>query len=160
MRIILLLTLVGSGTYIAQQNGVLPKFQKSALQEKLKEINPISKKKTEIEKSTQEVTNSFSIQAQQLTNRSKEVGEQVSHVLGTYIQPADGKNKESKDSDSNTKNEDGKNNPSEQSSSKSTETSKTESSSNQVNKPIYEETFDYGRYLYCQQVVKDYETRH
>ncbi len=34
------------------------------------------------------------------------------------------------------------------------------SSSSQKNKPIYEETLDYGRYLYCQQVVKDYEAQH
>jgi topoisomerase IA-like protein len=39
-------------------------------------------------------------------------------------------------------------------------TSQTQSTSPEDNAPIYEKTFEYGRYVYCQQVVKDYENRY
>ncbi len=40
------------------------------------------------------------------------------------------------------------------------ETQSNEDASDNQDKPIYEETLDYGRYLYCQQVIKDYDNQH
>jgi len=40
------------------------------------------------------------------------------------------------------------------------ETQSSEDASDNQDKPIYEETLDYGRYLYCQQVIRDYDNQH
>lgn len=98
----------------------------------------IDEKQEELHGVVQGVSSSVGEQTQQLTERGQEVVQHAGNVLGTYVQPAE-------DSDENQS---------------STENQSSENKTSADSKPIYEETWDYGRYLYCQQVVKDYETNH
>lgn len=132
IRVLLLSSLIGSGVYLAKQKqGV----QDSEI------VNEIEEKKEQFQGSVKGITDGVANQTQQLTTRGQEVGTHVSNILGAYIQPtADNQNNED--------------------ASQSNKSSEGNSSSDEESKPIYEETLDYGRYLYCQQVIQDYDNQH
>ena len=126
IRILFLAGVVGGGFYMARDAEI---------------VNKIEEKKEQFQGSVKGITNTVNDQTQELTNRGQEVGEHVSNVLGSYIEPTEDKQQNSQSSQ-----EENQNNSS--------------AESDEPNKPIYEETLDYGRYLYCQQVVKDYQQQH
>lgn len=140
VRIIFLAAVVGGGILYTQQK------------EDLKNSEPVAeveKKREQFQGSVKGLADNISDQTQELAARGQEVGEHVNNVLGAYIKPSQ---ESSRPNNSST------------SSSSSNENSDLKStaantSSDNTPKPIYEETLEYGRYLYCQQVVKDYEAR-
>lgn len=137
IRLLLLTSIVGGGVYIAKQ--------KTSLRDS-EVAQGFEEKKEDFQGTVKGVSDSISKQAQQLTTRGQEVGEHVGTVLENYVQPAD----QSSSSDNQGS-----------SSNQSSENSSSSNSNTQSSpKPIYEETIDYGRYLYCQQVIKDYEINH
>jgi hypothetical protein len=77
------------------------------------------------------IPESISVQTQQLSERTKEVSTHVGAVLGKYV-------------DSNEI-------------VKPVEEKKEDDEANS-SQPIHEKAFEYGRYQYCQQVIKDYES--
>ena len=132
IRILLITSVVGGGVFVAKQKGII---QESEL------VKNFEEKGEELQGSVQGITDNIGKQTQEFSKRGQEVGEHVNNVLDDYVQP--------NENDSNS----GDN-------SSSTNQSTTDSSSSQENdenKPIYEETLEYGQYLYCQQVIKDYE---
>ena len=93
-------------------------------------VKKLEEKKDQFQGSVKGITDSIFNQTQQLTTKGQEVGTHVNNVLENYIKPTE-KNQSSENY-----------------------------SADEQKKPIYEETLDYGRYLYCQQVIKDYENQH
>ena len=107
-------------------------------------VGGIEEKKEQLQGSVKGIADNVANQTQELTNRGQEVSTHVSNVLGSYVKPAeDGQDANQSGEDSSQSNK-----------------SNEDASSNEEDKPIYEETLDYGRYLYCQQVIKDYENQH
>lgn len=148
LKILLIIGLIGGGSYIAQQNGWLPNNSHNS-ESKLK--TEIEQKKAEIEGSIQGVSESVSNQVETLTERGGEVQTHVEAVLGQYVK--------TNSSSSNSENETQASNQVDQETESDSENQTNSNSSNQSRSeaPIYEETLEYARYLYCQQVVKDYE---
>jgi hypothetical protein len=101
-------------------------------------VTDLEDKKEQFQGSVKGITDTVNEQTQELTTRGQEVSEHVSKILGSYVKPTDSNNDNSAEDSGSTEN----------------------SSSSEVDKPIYEETLDYGRYLYCQQVIKDYDNQH
>lgn len=97
-------------------------------------MSDLEDKREQFQGTVKGIADNISNQTQELTDRGQEVSEHVSNILGSYIEPTE-------------KNQ-------------SSENSAEDSNSNDQDKPIYEETLDYGRYLYCQQVIKDYQNQH
>ncbi len=141
IRFLLLFSLIGGGVYLVRQQGYLENFKPL---EKWKDTQE------EVQGSIKGITDNISDQTNDLTSRGKEVGEHVNNVLSSYIEPTEEKNNQSQDSPSSNPEESSEENSSEDSNSKSVDD----------DKPIYEEALDYGKYLYCQQVIKDYEQQH
>ncbi|MBT3250052.1 MAG: hypothetical protein HN846_01240 [Candidatus Pacebacteria bacterium] len=137
IRILFLASIVGGGIFFAKQKEIAKNS---------KVVTDIEDKREQIQGSVKGVTDTVSEQTQELTTRGQEVSEHISKILESYIKPTDSV---TNDSDNN--------NSSESSSSNESNSSNDEG---EVDKPIYEETLDYGRYLYCQQVIKDYDTQH
>lgn len=81
------------------------------------------------------LVHNISGQAQVLGARTQEVGSHVQKVLGSYVQ-----SRHSGDSGSSS--------------------SDRPNQSKASEPALHEKAFEYGRYLYCQQVVKDYESRY
>jgi len=135
IRVLLLSSLIGSGVYLAKQK---QEVQDSEI------VGGIEEKKEQLQGSVKGIADNVANQTQELTNRGQEVSTHVSNVLGSYVKPAeDGQDANQSGEDSSQSNK-----------------SNEDASSNDEDKPIYEETLDYGRYLYCQQVIKDYENQH
>ena len=135
IRVVLLSSLIGGGVYLAKQKQVV---QDSEV------VREIEEKKEKFQGSVKGITDNLSNQTQQLTTRGQEVGEHVSNILENYVKPTENNQNSDTSSQSNQSNE----------------SSQNSSSTEEEDKPIYEETLDYGRYLYCQQVIKDYENQH
>ena len=135
IKILLIASLISGGFYVAKKNGSI---------DDLELVKKLEEKKEQFQGSVKGITDNVSNQTQELTTRGQEVGTHVNNILGAYIKPAE---------DNHT------NDQSSENSSQSNESSESNSTDNQ-NKPIYEETLDYGRYLYCQQVIEDYEDQH
>ncbi len=131
IKILLLTSIVGGGLYAAKQNNSINDLQL---------VKKFEEKKEQFQGSVKGISDNVTNQTQQLTTRGQEVGTHVNNILGEYIKPTE-------------------NNQSSENSSQDNESSENNSTDDQ-DKPIYEETLDYGRYLYCQQVIKDYENQH
>lgn len=121
--------------------GVLFSKQKQIVQNP-ETINDFEDKKEQFQGSIKGITDNISSQTQELTTRGQEVSDHMSNILGAYIKPTDSVTNNSNDDNSDENSSSSENN-----------------STNEIDKPIYEETLDYGRYLYCQQVIEDYEVR-
>lgn len=131
IRILFLASIVTGGVLFSKQKQIV---QNSEV------VNDLENKKEQFQGSVKGVTDGINKQAQELTKRGQEVSEHVSNILEAYIEPTE----KTQDSEIAAENNDSNEN----------------SSVSDQNKPIYEETLDYGRYLYCQQVIKDYEAQH
>ncbi|MBU2543030.1 hypothetical protein KJ707_00470 [Patescibacteria group bacterium] len=151
IRLLLIISVVGGGIYVAQQKNLL---KEPAI------INDFEEKKQELQGAVKGVSDNISQQAQKLTQRGQEVSKHVGNVLGTYIQPADNKSQSDSSQNSSSTNQSTTNNSAVSDPQKNSSGENNSVKTNQETKPIYEETFDYGRYLYCQQVIKDYEKNH
>lgn len=167
IRILLLGVVVGGGIYVTRQKMAVKDSQL---------VQDLEDKKQSYEGSVKGITDSLSQQTQDLAERGKQVSQHVSQILGTYVQPNDKASEQTQGNDSsqnsNTQastdtqpndNQSSQSNQDQNASQNNSEsdqqTSDSQSNSDQSQpKPIYEETLEYGRYLYCQQVIKDYET--
>lgn len=140
-RLVMFGLLIGSGFYLIKN---LPVAQDLAL------VQEAARQTDQLQGSVKGVSDSVVEQTGQLAEKSKAMGEHISQVLGAYIQPTNNETEHNADEGD------------EQSSrSKEDQNQSSQASQNSAaQKPIYEETFEYGRYLYCQQVIKDYETQH
>ena len=106
--------------------------------------NQVEEKKEQLQGSVQGVTETVTKQTQDLKTRAQEVNRHVSQILGAYIKPT---NEASTETNNETTSE---------SSNQENSTAQKEADESKP-EPIYEKTLEYGRYLYCKQVVKDYE---
>lgn len=129
IKIILLVVMLLAGTYIAHARGVEIPVVSPFLDQHLDQ-----QKVATLTKSLPEVPQlpqNVTDQTKVLGERTAEVTSHVQNVLGAYVQ-------------NNASDEAG-----------------TGGTSNNISaeQPIHEAAFEYGRYMYCQQVVKDYESR-
>lgn len=135
-KLLLLAGVIGGSVYAAQRFDLIEKIPgQKAVNDTTQQIGG------KVQGATGSVTDSVSTQTQQLGQRAGEVNQHVQQVLGTYIQPAP---ENSEDSDQNNQQSDSQTN---------------QQQSDPEKQPIYERAFEYSRYMYCQQVVKDWETQ-
>lgn len=146
-KLILLVGVIGTGFHLLKT--------KRLAQNK---PNPVTEKKQEWFGSVKGITDNISQQTKDIQKKAQKVGGHVNNVLGAYIKPATNKTNSPSEAESSI-NSRSSTQSTPVNNSKTTDSNKADSSSSSP-KPIYEETFEYGRYLYCQQVVKDYENRH
>lgn len=140
VRIIFLAAVVGGGIFYTQQNEGFKKSETVAEVERTRE---------QFQGSVRGLADNISDQTQELAARGQEVGEHVNNVLGAYIKPSQESSQANNSSTlSSSSNENSNSEP-----------TAANASAENTPKPIYEETLEYGRYLYCQQVVKDYEAK-
>ena len=147
-KLTLIILIVSGGFYLIKKNNLIKKS---------KVLNNLEGKKEEIEGTVKGITDNISNQTKELTKRGQKVSEHVNNILGTYIEPTNTDENQS----TNVKSQSSEsNNQSSSNSTSNDENKNTKNNGNQNDKPVYEKTFDYGRYLYCQQVIKDYEQNH
>lgn len=123
--------------------------------------NHLEEKRGEIAGSVRGVTDTIGQQTQDLSQRAQEINKHISRVLGSYIQPATEESSEKNNQTNSDKEESGDENQNNESENDADNQNNEENNENNdpAQTPIYEKTLEYGRYLYCKQVVKDYENQ-